>query len=71
MRVGLGRTVVGDIDILITSVPFLESPENFSGPKTICESANRLFWKADLLTCLKVTKRKMTVKFDDFKSSPF
>ena len=58
MRVGLGRTVVGDIDILITSVPFLESPENFSGPKTIYESANRLFWKADLLTCFEGNEKK-------------
>ena len=33
--------------------PFLESPENFSGTKAICETDNRLFWKADLLTCFR------------------
>ena len=33
--------------------PFLESPENFSVRKATCETANRLFWKADLLTCFQ------------------
>ena len=48
----------------MTRGPFLESPENFSGPK-ICETANRLFWKADLLTCFRDDKKKMSVKLDD------
>ena len=30
---------------------FLESPENFSGPKSQLSNCNPLFWKAGLLTC--------------------
>ena len=36
--------------------------------KAICEIANRLFWKADLLTCFKETKRKITMKFDELNA---
>ena len=51
----------------LSRVSFSNVPITFQARKAICETANRLFWKADLLTCL--TKRKMTVKFEDL--NPF
>ena len=55
----------------MTRGPFLESPENFSGPK-ICEADNRLFWKADLLTCFQGDKKKNECEVGrlNYKSSP-
>ena len=38
---------------------FLKFPETFRARKAICEVANRLFWKADLLTCFQGTKKKI------------
>ena len=38
--------------------PFLESPENFLDPKSICETANRLLWRADVLTFFQGNKRQ-------------
>ena len=37
----------------------------FRARKAIRETANRLFWKADPLTCLQGNKTQMTVKFDE------
>ena len=47
---------------------FSNVPKTFRARKAICEIANRLFWKADLLTCFKVTKREITVKFDELNA---
>ena len=45
-----------------------KSRKLFRLEKTICETVNRLFWKADLLTCFQ----GMTVKFDNLhQSCPF
>ena len=44
---------------------FSKVPKTFRARKAICEIANRLFWKADLLTCIYATKRKITVKFEE------
>ena len=38
-------------------VPFLKVPKTFRARKAICETTNRLFLKADLLTRFKVTKK--------------
>ena len=38
--------------------PFLESPKTFRAREAICESASRLIWKADLLTCFQGNKKK-------------
>ena len=56
---------------LSTWGPFLESPENLSGPKSICEIAYRLFWKADLLTCFQGNKKKINYEVWRIKCSPF
>ena len=52
--------------------PFLKSPENSSGPKSqgIWETANRLFWKADLLTCFQGNKKQTNCDVWRLKSSP-
>ena len=42
-----------------------QGPVSQKSRKAISETANRLFWKADLLTCFKLTKRNKSVKFDD------
>ena len=44
---------------------FSKVPKTFRARKAICEIANHLFWKADLLTCFQGNKKKMTVKFDE------
>ena len=44
---------------------FSKVPITFRARKAICETANCVFWKADLLTCLSGNKKKKTVKFDD------
>ena len=46
---------------------FSNVPITFQARNAICETDNLLFWEADLLPCL--TKRKMTVKFEDL--NPF
>ena len=38
---------------------FSKVPKKFRAPKTICETTNRLFWKADLLTFLQGNKKKI------------
>ena len=43
---------------------FSKVPKTFRAQKAICEIANHLFWKADLLTCFRGNKKKITVKFD-------
>ena len=48
---------VGGISHFVTRGPFLESPENFSGPKNLFETASRLFWKADPLICFQGNKK--------------
>ena len=53
-------------------IPFKTlGPVSRKSRKAICETANRLFWRAEHLTCFQGTKRKITVKFDNFISSPF
>ena len=42
-----------------------KSQKLFGPEKPFVKTANRLFWKADLLHYFKETKRKMIVKFDD------
>ena len=37
---------------------FSKVPKTFRARKTICEIANRLFWKADLLTCFQGNSKK-------------
>ena len=37
---------------------FSKVPKTFRARKAICEIANRLFWKADLLTCFQGYKKK-------------
>ena len=37
---------------------FSKVPKTFPARKAICEIANRLFWKADLLTCFQGNKNK-------------
>ena len=37
---------------------FSKAPITFRARKAICETANRLLWKADLLTCFKGNKKK-------------
>ena len=44
--------------------PFLESAENFSVPKM----PNACFGKATFLHVFKLTKRNMSVKFDDLNA---
>ena len=44
---------------------FSKVPISFRARKAIYETGNRLFWKADPLTCFQGNKKKITVKFDD------
>ena len=37
---------------------FSKVPKTFRARKAICETANRLFWKADLLTCFQGNKKQ-------------
>ena len=37
---------------------FSKVPQTFRVRKAICETANRMFWKADLLTCFQGNKKK-------------
>ena len=50
---------------------FLESLENFKGPKSQLSNCNHLFWKVDLLTCFYVRKTKRIVKFDGLETRSF
>ena len=56
-----------DIEKCWPGAHFVKSPDNFSG----CETANRLLWKADLLTCFKGNKKKNGCEVWRLKSSPF
>ena len=38
---------------LVPGARFSKVPKTFRARKAICETANRLFWKADLLTCFQ------------------
>ena len=52
--------------------PFCECPENILGRrKAICEIANRLFWKADHLTCFQSNKKKDNCEVWRIKCPPF
>ena len=46
-------------------------PKTFRARKAICEIANRLFWKAGLLTCFQGNKKKNNCEVWRIKSSPF
>ena len=50
---------------------FLKVPKTFRARKAICEIANRLFWKADLLTCFQGNKKKNNCELWRIKCSPF
>ena len=50
---------------------FSKVPKTFRAQKAICESTNRLFSKADLLTCFQGTKRQTDFEVWRLKSSPF
>ena len=54
-----GSSGPGSVQALFSKVP-----KTFRAQKAICEIANHLFWKADLLTCFQGNKKKITVKFD-------
>ena len=51
--------------------PFLESPENFSGPKTIRKTATCLFCKAGLFICCRGDKNKNDCKVSCLKTPSF
>ena len=48
---------------------FSKIPKAFRARKAICETANRLFWKADLLTCFQGNKKKNDCEVWRLKSS--
>ena len=50
---------------------FSKVPKTFRARKAICEIANRLFWKADLLTCFKGNKKKNNFEVWWIKCFPF
>ena len=54
--------------LVVPGARFSKVPKTFPTRKAICEATNRLFWKADLLSCFqgnKKIKRKVAVKFDN------
>ena len=51
--------------------PFLESSENFSGPKTIRKTATCLFCKAGLFICCRGDKNKNDCKVSCLKTPSF
>ena len=51
--------------------PFLERPDNFSGPKSHLWNCQPLVLKADLLTCFQGTKEKINCEVGRIKCSPF
>ena len=57
------RTLVSSLRATRAWGLFLESLENFSTRKASCPSANRLFWKADLLTCFNCKKNQEDCEF--------
>ena len=50
---------------------FSKVPITFRARKAICKTANRLFWKVDLLTCFQGKKKKNDFEVWQHKSSPF
>ena len=50
---------------------FSKVPKSFRARKAICEIANRLFWKSDLLTCFQGNKNKNNCEVWRIKCSPF
>ena len=50
---------------------FSKVPNTFRARKAICEIANRLFWKSDLLTCFQGNKNKNNCEVWRIKCSPF
>ena len=50
---------------------FSKVPKTFRALKAICEIANRLFWKSDLLTCFQGNKNKNNCEVWRIKCSPF
>ena len=47
-----------DITVKRPGARFSKVPKTFRDRKAICEIANRLFWKAGLLTCFQGNKKK-------------
>ena len=45
-------------DYLRIGACFSKAPKTFRARKAICETTNRMFWKADLLTCFQGNKKK-------------
>ena len=70
-RVGLGKAWNGGSQLKYNSrspwpgTRFSKVPKTSRARKAICETTNRLLWKADLLTCFQANKRKITVRFED------
>ena len=48
---------------------FSKVPKTFRDLKAICESANRFFWKADLLACFQGSKTQTVCEISPLKSS--
>ena len=56
---------------LETGARFSKVPETSRVRKAICETANRMFWKADLLSCFQGNKKKRDCEVWRLKSFPF
>ena len=63
--------VFGTFLIMASGARFSKVPKTFPARKAICEIANRLFWKADLLTCFQGNKMKINCEVWQIKCSPF
>ena len=50
---------------------FSKVPKTFQTRKAICEAANHLFWKVDILTRFQGNKKQNDCEFLQLKSSPF
>ena len=60
-------------DVIVSSIqePVCQVPKTFRTRETICKPANRLFRKADLLTCFQGKKRQTNCEVWRLKSFPF
>ena len=53
-----GTKIFGTLKKRAPGARFSKVPKTFRARKAICEIANRLFWRAGLLTCFQGNKKK-------------
>ena len=58
MKPEIARKVFGTFEKRVPGARFSKVPKTFQARKAICETVNRLFWKADVLTFFQGNKKQ-------------